>query len=141
MWKALQMSALYVGMSLPFWAPIVLRAYRKQQRQKQKESEIRALRLSDRQRSRQQKAALDKRRAEAARVQLPKPNPDNYPKNQRPPAPKPVPAALLYELDALTKSRATSDRLVDGLGRQHPGKSRRWLTEKAIADLERDRQR
>lgn len=57
----------------------------------------------------------------------------------KPPAPKPVPTALTYKLDGLTKDRATSDRLVDGLSYRYPGKSRRWLVEKAISDLERDR--
>lgn len=131
--------ALYLAISAPFVVPVVYRQWKEHQRQRQKEAEISKLRRDHQALSKRQKQALGQKRREAARVQLPKPKPERRRYTIKPPAPPAVPLSMLYKLDGLTKSRATSDRLVDGLAMQYPGKSRRWLTEKAIADLERDR--
>jgi len=48
-------------------------------------------------------------------------------------------AGKVKQLNALTHSRETSERLVKGLMAAHPGRDRRWAVERAIADLERDR--
>lgn len=115
--------------------------YKNRRRERAKWAAIRQQRLNDKRRSRVQKQELENRRREAAKVQLPKPKPERRHYMIKPPAPAPVPQRLRINLDALTRSPETSDRLVDGLSHQYPGKSRRWLTEKAIADLERDRHR
>jgi hypothetical protein len=43
------------------------------------------------------------------------------------------------ELLILVRDLKTRDRLLNGLRRQNPHKSRLWIVEKAIADVERDR--
>jgi hypothetical protein len=48
-------------------------------------------------------------------------------------------AGKVRQLNALTHSRETSERLVNGLLAANPGRDRRWAVERAIADLERDR--
>ena len=60
--------------------------------------------------------------------------------HQKPPAPPNVPPELNQRLDALTRSREQSERLVNSVAKRFPGKTRRWCTERAIRELERDRE-
>ena len=74
----------------------------------------------------------------------PKPPPRPKPKSpwlRKPKPPPGVPARLTHQLETLTRDKATAQRLVDQVATAHPGKSRTWCTEKAIADLLRDRRR
>ncbi|MBF2034519.1 MAG: hypothetical protein IGR92_03330 [Leptolyngbyaceae cyanobacterium T60_A2020_046] len=48
-------------------------------------------------------------------------------------------AALMRRLISLTHDTQTARRLALGVRSRHPGRSRVWQLEKAIADLERDR--
>ncbi len=48
-------------------------------------------------------------------------------------------AELQQELIALVRDRKTADRLLQGLKRQYPDRSKLWLLEKAISDIHRDR--
>jgi hypothetical protein len=43
------------------------------------------------------------------------------------------------ELFSLVRDIKTRDRLINGLRRKYPQRSRLWLAEKAIADVQRDR--
>ena len=48
-------------------------------------------------------------------------------------------AELQQQLIALVRDRKTADRLLQGLKRQYPDRSKLWLLEKAISDIHRDR--
>lgn len=50
-----------------------------------------------------------------------------------------VPDSLMRRLDRLTKDRRVSERLIERVEFNHPGRSRRWCVEKAIYDIQRDR--
>ncbi len=50
-----------------------------------------------------------------------------------------VPASLMRRLDRLTKDRRVSERLIERVEFNHPGRSKRWCVEKAIYDIQRDR--
>lgn len=50
-----------------------------------------------------------------------------------------VPSHLMRELDRLTKDRRVSERLIERIEFNNPGRSRRWCVEKAIYDIQRDR--
>lgn len=50
-----------------------------------------------------------------------------------------VPPRLMGELDRLTRDRRVSERLIERIQFNHPGRSRRWCVEKAIYDIQRDR--
>ncbi|NER78638.1 MAG: DUF2905 domain-containing protein [Leptolyngbya sp. SIO1D8] len=50
-----------------------------------------------------------------------------------------VPNHLMRELDRLTRDRRVSERLIERVEFNHPGRSRRWCVEKAIYDIQRDR--
>ncbi|MGF1460275.1 MAG: hypothetical protein ACFBSG_14775 [Leptolyngbyaceae cyanobacterium] len=50
-----------------------------------------------------------------------------------------VPEGLMRRLDRLTKDRRVSQRLIERVELNHPGRSKRWCVEKAIYDLQRDR--
>ncbi|MEM1311647.1 MAG: hypothetical protein AAGF98_19465 [Cyanobacteria bacterium P01_H01_bin.153] len=50
-----------------------------------------------------------------------------------------VPESLMRRLDRLTRDRRVSERLIERIEFNHPGRSRRWCVEKAIYDLQRDR--
>lgn len=54
-------------------------------------------------------------------------------------ASKAAPRYLISRLDRLTRDRRVSERLIERVEFNHPGKSRRWCIEKAIYDIERDR--
>lgn len=126
---------------LLIYSPQLRREWRRKRAERRKWAEVRRQRLRDQKRSQYQKQQLERRRQQAARVKLPQPERECRRYTLKPPAPPSVPSHLLNRLDGLTKSRETSDRLVEGLASQFPGRSRRWLVEKAIADLERDRYR
>jgi len=53
--------------------------------------------------------------------------------------PNAVPPRLMRELDRLTRDRRVSERLIERVEFNHPGRSRRWCVEKAIYDIQRDR--
>ena len=46
---------------------------------------------------------------------------------------------LMRRLDRLTKDRRVSERLIERVEFNHPGRSRSWCIEKAIYDIQRDR--
>lgn len=50
-----------------------------------------------------------------------------------------VPAGLMRRLDRLTRDRRVSERLIERIEFNHPGRSKQWCVEKAIYDLQRDR--
>ncbi len=50
-----------------------------------------------------------------------------------------VPSRLMNELHRLTRDRRVSERLVERIAFNNPGRSRRWCVEKAIYDIQRDR--
>lgn len=50
-----------------------------------------------------------------------------------------VPESLMRRLDRLTRDRRVSERLIERIEFNHPGRSKRWCVEKAIYDLQRDR--
>jgi len=50
-----------------------------------------------------------------------------------------VPDRLMRRLDRLTRDRRVSERLIERIEFNHPGRSKRWCVEKAIYDLQRDR--
>lgn len=50
-----------------------------------------------------------------------------------------IPNHLMRELDRLTRDRRVSERLIDRIAFDHPGRSKRWCVEKAIYDIQRDR--
>lgn len=50
-----------------------------------------------------------------------------------------VPGNLMRRLDRLTKDRRVSERLIERVEFNHPGRSKRWCVEKAIYDIQRDR--
>ena len=52
---------------------------------------------------------------------------------------KAVPESLMRRLDRLTRDRRVSERLIERIEFNHPGRSKRWCVEKAIYDLQRDR--
>lgn len=52
---------------------------------------------------------------------------------------KAVPENLMRRLDRLTRDRRVSERLIERVEFNHPGRSKRWCVEKAIYDLQRDR--
>ena len=52
---------------------------------------------------------------------------------------KVIPSHLMRELDRLTKDRRVSERLIERIEFNNPGRSRRWCVEKAIYDIQRDR--
>lgn len=139
MTKALQLIALYLAIGAPFYLPHIYREWKRQQASRAKWDEVSRQRLRDIEKSKRQKQQLEKRRRAAAAVQLPRPKAERRHYTIKPPPPPAVPMHLLFKLDGLTSSREISDRLIDGLSDKHPGKPRRWLVEKAIADLERDR--
>jgi hypothetical protein len=112
---------------------------RKRQQDLRKQHDIRRQRLATIEENKRFKAKKREQQQAAAAVQLPKPQTANY--RPQPRAPKALTPELVARLNNLTKSEETSDRLVDALDRQFPGHSRRWLVEKAIADIERDRHR
>jgi hypothetical protein len=51
----------------------------------------------------------------------------------------PVPGHLMQQLDRLTRDRRVSERLIENIAFNNPGKSKRWCVEKAIYDIQRDR--
>ncbi|MGD1859653.1 MAG: hypothetical protein ACFB0E_06755 [Leptolyngbyaceae cyanobacterium] len=50
-----------------------------------------------------------------------------------------VPESLMRRLDRLTRDRRVSERLIERIAFNNPGRSKRWCVEKAIYDLQRDR--
>ncbi|MBE7381703.1 MAG: hypothetical protein F6J95_009875 [Leptolyngbya sp. SIO1E4] len=54
-------------------------------------------------------------------------------------AAKAIPAHLMRKLDRLTRDRRLSERLIERIEFNNPGRSRRWCVEKAIYDIQRDR--
>ena len=52
---------------------------------------------------------------------------------------KTIPSHLMRELDRLTKDRRVSERLIERIEFNNPGRSKRWCVEKAIYDIQRDR--
>ena len=50
-----------------------------------------------------------------------------------------VPAHLMRELNRLTRDRRVSERLIQRIEFNNPGRSKRWCIEKAIYDIQRDR--
>jgi hypothetical protein len=52
---------------------------------------------------------------------------------------KAIPSHLMRELDRLTKDRRVSERLIERIEFNNPGRSKRWCIEKAIYDIQRDR--
>ncbi|MEM0981696.1 MAG: hypothetical protein AAGH78_15665 [Cyanobacteria bacterium P01_H01_bin.58] len=54
-------------------------------------------------------------------------------------AQKRIPSRLLRDLDKLTRDRRVSERLIERIEFNNPGRSKRWCVEKAIYDLQRDR--
>lgn len=50
-----------------------------------------------------------------------------------------VPPRLMQNLHRLTRDRRVSERLIERIAFNNPGRSRRWCVEKAIYDLQRDR--
>lgn len=50
-----------------------------------------------------------------------------------------IPNHLMRELDRLTRDRRVSERLIERIAFDHPGRSKRWCVEKAIYDIQRDR--
>ncbi|MEM6715941.1 MAG: hypothetical protein AAF622_12780 [Cyanobacteria bacterium P01_C01_bin.147] len=50
-----------------------------------------------------------------------------------------TPDSLLRRLDRLTKDRRVSERLIERVEFNHPGRSKQWCVEKAIYDIQRDR--
>jgi hypothetical protein len=45
----------------------------------------------------------------------------------------------MQQLDRLTRDRRVSERLIENIAFNNPGKSKRWCVEKAIYDIQRDR--
>lgn len=140
--EALQLLALLFVVLAPIWWPFTYRQWKRQQEQRRNRRywlSITQQRERDIVRSREQKARRIAAQKRAAAVTLPKPKPAPDPGSVRPSAPAGVPPQLNWKLDGMTKDQATSQRLVDAVAIAYPGKSRRWCTEKAISDLERDR--
>jgi hypothetical protein len=52
---------------------------------------------------------------------------------------KAIPNHLMQKLDRLTRDRRVSERLIERIALEHPGRSRQWCVEKAIYDIQRDR--
>jgi len=52
---------------------------------------------------------------------------------------KTIPGHLMRDLDRLTKDRRVSERLIERIEFNNPGRSKRWCVEKAIYDIQRDR--
>jgi hypothetical protein len=50
-----------------------------------------------------------------------------------------VPSRLMNQLHRLTRDRRVSERLIERIAFNNPGRSRRWCVEKAIYDIQRDR--
>lgn len=50
-----------------------------------------------------------------------------------------VPSHLMRKLDHLTRDPRVSERLIERIEFNNPGKSKRWCAEKAIYDIQRDR--
>lgn len=50
-----------------------------------------------------------------------------------------IPSHLMRDLDRLTKDRRVSERLIERIEFNNPGRSKRWCVEKAIYDIQRDR--
>ena len=50
-----------------------------------------------------------------------------------------APAHLMKRLDRLTKDRRVSERLIERVEFNHPGRPKQWCIEKAIYDIQRDR--
>lgn len=51
-----------------------------------------------------------------------------------------VPPVLIMKLDRWTGDRDISNRLVRNVEERNPGRDGRWCAEKALWDIERDRQ-
>lgn len=50
-----------------------------------------------------------------------------------------IPPRLMRELDRLTRDRRVSERLIERISFDNPGRSGAWCVEKAIYDIQRDR--
>ncbi|MEL6384111.1 MAG: hypothetical protein AAFQ89_16990 [Cyanobacteria bacterium J06626_18] len=50
-----------------------------------------------------------------------------------------IPPRLMSRLDHLTRDRRVSERLIERIAFNNPGRSKSWCVEKAIYDLQRDR--
>ncbi len=57
----------------------------------------------------------------------------------RPRSPNTIPNHLMQKLDRLTRDRRVSERLIERIAFDHPGRSKQWCVEKAIYDIQRDR--
>ena len=50
-----------------------------------------------------------------------------------------IPPRLMRKLDRLTRDRRVSERLIERISFNNPGRSKSWCVEKAIYDIQRDR--
>ncbi len=50
-----------------------------------------------------------------------------------------IPPRLMRRLDHLTRDRRVSERLIERIAFNNPGRSKSWCVEKAIYDIQRDR--